>query len=374
MHSSKHIVIDARNRRSSTGRYTDRLVQHLQSIDTYHRYTILVQPGDQWEMKGKNFTTLPCPYTQFSFSPLQQIGFWRQLRRLKPDLVHFTMTQQPLLYFGNIVTTTHDLTMFHFVRRGTTPVPLFWLKMRLYRFLLRWSHMKSDKIITPTKFVAEDIANYQPSTKDKLVVTYESAEPAFATKAVRPRQVGEKDHFILYLGNAFPHKNLAVLFDALDILRKKRPELKLVLVGKKDINYTELEAKARNHPSAKNIIFTGFLPDEEAKWLHEHSLAYVFPSLSEGFSLTPMEAIVHGSPVVSSNATCLPEVYQNAAHYFDARYPKDIAAKTAEVLDNKKLRGQLIKNGQELIKKYSWRKMAKETLLVYKEVLDETTS
>ncbi|MET1032998.1 MAG: glycosyltransferase family 1 protein [Candidatus Saccharimonadales bacterium] len=373
MITPKHIVIDARNRRSSTGRYTDRLIEHLQSIDTFHRYTILVQPDDQWKMKGKNFTTLPCPYAQFSVNPMEQIGFYWQLKKLHPDLVHFTMTQQPLLYFGKIVTTTHDLTMFHFVRRGSTPLPIFWVKMGLYRFLLKWSHMKSDKIITPTKFVADDVANYQPSTKGKLVVTYESAEPAFAAKAVRPKQIGEKDQFIMYLGNAFPHKNLAVLFDALDILRKKRPDLKLVLVGKKEINYQELEAKAQNHPSARNIIFTGFIPDEEAKWLHEHSLAYVFPSLSEGFSLTPMEAIVHGSPVVASNATCMPEVYQNAAHYFDAHYPKDIAAKTAEVIDNKKLRDQLIKNGQELVKKYSWRKMANETLIVYKEVLGETT-
>lgn len=372
MSSSKHIVIDARMRRASTGRYADRLLEHLQTVDTFHRYTILLQPDDPWKPKAGNFRTLPCPYPQFSFNPLDQIGFTRQLYKLKPDLVHFTMTQQPLLYFGRIVTTTHDLTMFRFVRRGKTPKPIFWFKMSLYRFLFRWSHMKSDKIITPTKYVAEDLAAYQPSTAHKLVVTYESSEPPLKAKAVRPKQVGEKDQFIMYLGTAFPHKNLEVLFDALDILRQKRPELKLVLVGKKDIHYQELEEKARNHPSMANIIITGFLPDEEAKWLHQYSLAYVFPSLSEGFSLTPMEAIVHGAPVVSSDATCLPEVYGNAAYYFDARYPKDIAAKVGEVLDNSKLRDKLIKNGQKLIKKYSWRRMAEETLIVYKEILGET--
>lgn len=372
MNPPKHIVIDARIRRSSTGRYADRLLEHLQTVDTYHRYTVLLQPDDPWKPYRKNFAALPCPYAQFSFSPLEQIGFLRQLKKLKPDLVHFTMTQQPLLYFGRIVTTTHDLTMFHFVRRGKTPAPIFWLKMKLYRFLMRWSHMKSDKIITPTQFVADDIAQHQPSVKNKLVVTYESAEPAFAARAVRPKQVSEKDQFIMYLGNAFPHKNLEVLFDALDILRKKRPELKLVLVGKKDVHYEELEKKAWSHPSAKHIIFTGFVPDEEAKWLHEHSLAYVFPSLSEGFSLTPMEAIVHGSAVVSSDATCLPEVYQDAAHYFDARYPKDIAAKVSEVIDSPALRKKLVENGKKLVKKYSWHKMAEETLIVYKEVLGET--
>jgi len=372
MDAPKHIVIDARIRRSSTGRYADRLLEHLQTVDTYHRYTILLQPDDPWKPTAKNFRTLPCPYREFSFSPLEQIGFARQLYGLKPDLVHFTMTQQPLLYFGKIVTTTHDLTMFHFVRRGTTPVPVFWLKMTLYKWLLRWSHWKSDKIIAPTIYVAKDIANYQPSTDHKLVVTYESSEPPIKGRAIRPQQVSEHDQFIMYLGNAFPHKNVGVLFDALDILRRKRPDLKLVLVGKKDIHYQELETQAKQHASAKNIIFTGFIPDAESKWLHEHSLAYVFPSLSEGFSLTPMEAIAHGSPVVSSNATCLPEVYGDAVHYFDPTHPHDIAAKVAEVLDNPKLRAQLIENGKKLLKKYSWHRMAEETLIVYKEVLDET--
>jgi glycosyltransferase involved in cell wall biosynthesis len=372
MMERKHIVVDARIRRSSTGRYVDRLLEHLQRVDNFHQYTILLQPDDDWQPHIKNFATLPCPYAQFSFNPLQQFGFSRQLRRLRPDLVHFTMTQQPLLYFGNIVTTTHDLTMFHFVRRGSTPPPIFWLKMTLYRFLFRWSHMKSDKIIVPTNYVAADLAAYQPSTKDKIVVTYEASEPPLKARATRPAQVDPNDEFIMYLGNAFPHKNLDALIDAFDILHAKRPKLKLVLVGKKDINYQEVEHYAQAQPSAQNIIVTGFLPDEQAKWLYEHTEAYVFPSLSEGFGLPAMEAMAHGAPVASSDATCLPEVYGPAAHYFNAQNPRDIAAKVAEVLDNKKLRDKLIKNGQEQIKKYSWRHMAEETLIVYKDVLDET--
>lgn len=232
--------------------------------------------------------------------------------------------------------------------------------------------MKSDKIITPTVYVAEDLADYQPSTTNKIVVTYEAAEPAFAGKAVRPKQLNENDRFLMYLGTAFPHKNIPVLFDALEILHKTHPDLKLVLVGKKEIHYEELEEKARNHPMAGNIIFTGFLPDNEAKWLFKHTQAYVFPSLSEGFSLTPMEAIVHGAPVASSNATCLPEVYGDAVHYFDPHHPRDIAAKIQEIINDKQLRDKLAQNGKKQFKKYSWRKMAEETLIVYKDVLDET--
>src|SRR5688500_6825981 len=109
-----HIVIDARMRRSTTGRYVDQLVEHLQAIDQTNRYTILVAPDDNWPMHSPAFTTLPSPFPQFSFNPLNELRFAWQLYRLKPDLVHFSMTQQPLLYSGNIVTTTHDLTMIYF--------------------------------------------------------------------------------------------------------------------------------------------------------------------------------------------------------------------------------------------------------------------
>ncbi len=77
-----HIVIDARIRRSSTGRYVDRLLEHLQNIDSYHRYTVLVQPDDPWEPKASNFHAIPCRYAQFSLNPLDQIGFAWQLYRL----------------------------------------------------------------------------------------------------------------------------------------------------------------------------------------------------------------------------------------------------------------------------------------------------
>ncbi len=373
MGERKHIVIDARVRPAAAGagRYVTRLLEHLQKIDTFHRYTILLRPDDEWRPHATNFAALPCPYAQFSLNPLEQIGFARQLYRLKADLVHFTMTQQPLFYFGNIVTTTHDLTMFHFVRRGSTPVAVFWLKMKLYRFLLFWSHIKSAKIITPTTFVATDIAAYQPSARDKLVVTHLATEPPIEAKAEQPSMIGANEPFIMYLGAAFPHKNLEKLIAAFDILHQKYPKLKLVLVGKKEAHYAELERKAARHSSFQSIIFTGFLPDEQTKWLYEHVQVYVFPSLSEGFGLPGLEAMVHGAAVASSNDTCLPEVYGSAAHYFNAQNARDIAAKVGEVLDNDQLRQTLVAHAREQIKKFSWRHTAEETLVVYKDALGE---
>jgi glycosyltransferase involved in cell wall biosynthesis len=366
-----HIVIDARIRRASTGRYIDRLLEHLQNIDHIHRYTILVQADDPWQPTAPNFRSLPCPFPQFSFNPMNELRFTALLYRLKPDIVHFGMTQQPLLYFGKIATTTHDLTMFNFVRRGATPVPIFKMKMAGYRFIFWWAHHKSDKIIVPTKFVRDDLASYQPFTKKKIVVTYEATEPPLQAKAVRPGQLGEHDTFIMYLGNAFPHKNVWRLAQAFDILHKKYPALKLVLVGKREAHYEELALQVQSLDAAKDIIITGFLPDEEAKWLYEHCRAYVYPSLSDGWGLTPLEAMAHGAPVVASNVSCIPEVLGDAAYYFNPREPKDIAQKVGEVLDSPALRQRLKDKNSTQVKKFSWRRMAEETLAVYKDTLGE---
>jgi glycosyltransferase involved in cell wall biosynthesis len=371
MPTRKHIVIDARIRRSTTGRYADRLIEHLQTLDTFHKYTILVQPDDPWRPKNKNFTALPCPYPQFSVNPLHQLGFAWQLYRLKPDLVHFTMTQQPLLYFGNIVTTTHDTTMYYFVRRGSTPMPLYKMKMGLYRFLVWWSHRKSKHIIVPTQTVADEFVALQPFVKKKLVVTYEASEPALAGKAEKPEDVS--GDFLLYVGTAFPHKNLPKLIEAFELLLKKRPNLKLVMTGKRtEKHMVELIEWASKRESFQNIILPGFVSDAELKWLYEHCQAYVFASLSEGFGLPPLEAMAHGAAVVSSNASVMPEVYGEAAYYFDARSPKDMSEKIEDVLGNSKLKAKLVKSGYEQLKKYSWRTMAEETLIVYKEDLKET--
>ena len=155
---SKHIVIDARSRPSSTGRYADRLLQHLQTLDTENTYTVLLRPKDEWQPTAKNFTTAVCPFKQFSFNPLDQIKFARFLKDLRPDLVHFAMTpQEPLFYFGDRVTTTHDLTMLRYTRAGKLPIVLHWVRMAGYRMLFWSAHRKAKRVIVPTQFVADDL-------------------------------------------------------------------------------------------------------------------------------------------------------------------------------------------------------------------------
>ncbi len=239
--------------------------------------------------------------------------------------------------------------------------------MRLYRFLIWWSHRKSTRIIVPTKTIAKEVAAFQPSTSNKLAVTYEDVGVPPKTKA--EPVPGISGRFIMYMGNGFPHKNVSGLVAAFDILHKKYPDLTLLLGGKREKNYIAVEEEAQSHPSISKIIFTGFLPDAQAKWAFQHCEAFVLPSFMEGFGIPALEAMAQGAPVVSSGTSVMPEVYGDAALYFDPADPEDIATKISEVLDNPQLRQKLKDAGKQQLKKYSWDKMARETLTVYKDIL-----
>jgi glycosyltransferase involved in cell wall biosynthesis len=307
---------------------------------------------------------------------LQQFAYAWQLYKLKPDLVHFTLTpQQPFFYFGKQITFTHDLTMLKFTRAGRLPKWLHRLRMRGYRFLLWQSHRKAKRILTPTEYVRDAIHKYHMFTSRKLTVTLEASEPPISGKPVTPEALKpyiEKNPefpFILYVGTAFPHKNLRRLVKSMEHILEKQAGIRLLLVGKQEYHSKKLEKFVQKRDYADRIIFTGYVSDAELKWLYEHAQCYVFPSLSEGFGLPGLEAMVHGCPVVSSDRTCLPEVYGDAARYFNPKDPEDIADAVLDVINNTRLRNKLIDNGHERAKQFSWKKMAQETLAVYNEIL-----
>ncbi len=364
----KHIVIDARIRKSSTGRYMDRLVEYMQGLTDDYRFTILLNPEDEWKANAKNFTTLACKYRPYSFNPIKQITFAYWLYRLDADLIHFTMTpQDPIFYLKKFVTTTHDLTMLKFQRSSKLPNWLNRIRMRGYKFLMWQTHKKAQHVIVPTQFVADDVNKYHLFTNRKTTVTLEASDPPLPVKATVPED--PPADFILYVGSAFEHKNLERLISAFCILQEQHPELKLVLVGKREYHSKQLQKRAKKQSCYENLIFTGFVPDEELKWYYENALAYVFPSLSEGFGLPGLEAMVHGCPVVSSDATCLPEVNGDAAHYFNALDIQDMAHKIDEVISSEALRKKLISRGYENTKRFSWKRMAQQTLKVYDDIL-----
>lgn len=376
----KRIVIDARESGTSTGRYIDKLIENLQAIDKINDYQILYKSGRLGQLKSPNFHEVVCDIKEFTFA--EQTKLHKQIKSLKPDLVHFPMVQQPIMYRRPAVTSMLDLTTTRFKNPAKNSF-VFTTKQMVYRYLNRVVAKRSNQIITISNYVRNELIKTYKLPPEKLTTTYCAADRITESTVELPKLKDQE--FIMYVGRPQPHKNLSRLIDAFVLIQKKHPKLKLVLSGKKDVLFDNHEKRVNDLglnrttspnskfqiPNSKNdsVIFTDFVSEGQLRWLYENCRAYVFPSLSEGFGLPGLEAMVHGAPVVSSNATCLPEIYGNAAHYFSPHSTKEMAEKIDDVLINKTLRSTLIKRGYQQIKKYSWARMAKQTLEVYNKVL-----
>jgi glycosyltransferase involved in cell wall biosynthesis len=360
-----HIAIDARIINSSTGTYVERLLHYLQEVDTINTYSVLVRAKDKnyWEPTADNFTVKIAEFDNYSLA--EQIGFKIFLDKLSPDLVHFCMPQQPLFYKGAHVTTFHDLTLLNTYNSDKNWL-IFHTKQFIGKYVFNKVARTSRHIITPSKFTKKELIKFSGISPLKVTVTYESTD--IFINRLAPYQHPFKE-FILYVGQQSDYKNIRRLGDAHQKLLQKHPDLGLILVGRMNDGVLR-NKKYFERKNYQNIHFTNFLPDDKRDWLYSKASAYVFPTLMEGFGLPGLEAMGYGAPVVSSNATCLPEIYGDAAHYFDPYDTDDMARAIDEVLTDEKLRNSLIQKGYNQIKKYSWRRMAEQTHQIYIDALN----
>lgn len=364
-----HIAIDARIINSSTGRYVERLLHYLEKIDTTNTYTVLVRDKDEtyWTPTGDNFQVKVAEFDNYSFG--EQLGFKELLDELAPDLVHFCMPQQPILYTDRVVTTIHDLTLLNTYNSDKNWFA-YHAKQMVGRFVFKRVARKSRLVLTGTEYVRQEVIKYTGVPPENVVVTLEAADiPDISPVPYDPMR-GRT--YLMYVGSQSDYKNIRRLIIAHQSLLAHHPDLELVLVGKttgingRAAGRNQQWSQAKGH---KNVTFTGFVPDDQLAWLYSHAAAYVFPSLMEGFGLPGLEAMLYGAPVVSSNATCLPEVYGPAAEYFDPLSADDMATAIERVISDKKLRDKLIAAGHKQVAKYSWRRMAEQTHQVYLDAL-----
>ena len=363
-----HIAIDARIINTSTGRYVERLVHYLQEIDTTNRYTILVPTKDLNFVTptNKNFMFMAADFKNYSFE--EQTKFKSFLDELGADLVHFCMPQQPLLYKGKKVTTIHDLNLLKTYNSDKNWL-MFHAKQLVGRYLFKKIAKTNEHIIVPTDYVKNEYINYSHIPAEKITRTYEAADVFIDKLEVYEHPFEE---YIMYVGQQSDYKNVKRLGDAHQKLLEKHPNLGLILAGRKTPGALKNEAYFIRK-GYKNIHYTGFVEDSQRDWLFKNARVYVFPSLMEGFGLPGLEAMGYGAPVASSNTTCLPELYEDAAHYFDPLNTDDMARAINDILTDDTLRDSLIEKGYTQIKKFSWERMAKQTHEIYMNALKKSS-
>lgn len=304
------------------------------------------------------------------------------IKKAQVDLMHFPHFNVPVFYTGKYVVTIHDLIKH--VSRGmetTTRTPwLYWLKYLGYKFVFRQAVKRAAKILVPSQAVKDELAKTYNLPGDKIMVTYEGVGEKFQQSAISPPAGGQltkisakyniKKPFVIYTGSLYPHKNVERLVKAVTCLNDSNhfnKPISLVVVCVRSVFLDRFQQKIKKMNEEKYVNLIGFVPDEDLVLLYQQAEAFVFPTLSEGFGLPGLEAMACGCPVVCSDIPVLREIYGEAAEYFDPLNPEDIAEKIGGVISDKKMRAGLIERGLEQVKKYSWSKMAQETLEVYKQ-------
>jgi len=355
------------------GRYTQQLVNHLLEIDKDNQYILFFRNNNFKELgdiKNSNVKIVIADIPWYSWA--EQIKFKKIIKKAQVDLMHFPHWNIPLLYNDPFVVTVHDLIMYHYPRpEATTLGPVkFWIKDKLHRIVLNHAVKKAKHIIVTSEFTKQDIHETLGVALEKMTVTYQAP---FVQGYKDTRIQGHKNDFginkpyVLYVGAAYPHKNLDNLLKAWEIFDRDYGEAyQLVLVGKEDYFYNNLKSKIINH---KSIIYLGFVPDDELVELYSTASLYVFPSKYEGFGLPPLEAQSFGVPVVSSNASCLPEVLGESALYFDPDSAEQMAEVIYRGLTDENVRLELKQNAQENLQRFSWSKLAGDTLKIYKNFI-----
>ncbi|OGH67024.1 MAG: hypothetical protein A3B90_02150 [Candidatus Magasanikbacteria bacterium RIFCSPHIGHO2_02_FULL_41_13] len=368
------IGIDARMMGKGFGlaRYIEQLILHLQIQDTENEYIIFLKRDnfDTFEPTNSNFKKVLADISWYSFE--EQLKFPWIIRKAKVDVMHFPHFNVPVVYSGPYIVTIHDLIMFHYPRQeASTHGPfVYWVKDFVHRLVVRSASRRAKHILVTSEFTKCDVHETLGVAMEKMTVTYQAP---FANAA--PSNVGTSfilskykitKPYLLYVGAAYPHKNLDGLLEAWEIFQKKYgKEYQLVLVGKENFFYTKL--KNTLIKESNDVIYTGFVPDDELSVLYQKTLLYVFPSFYEGFGLPPLEAMTRGVPVVSSNASCMPEVLQDAALYFDPKNLEEMADTLYKCIIEDPTRLKLQENARKLLLKYSWKVLAEKTLHLYNQ-------
>ncbi len=380
----KRIGIDARFYGpigKGLGRYTQEIVDNILKIDQYNDYIIFLRRDNFDELVIDNYPNAKKVLMELRWYSLkEQLLMPFYLKREKLDLVHFCHFNVPFFVPSEFVVTIHDLilTKFKTIRATTLSPWLYHLKNFFYRIIIKRALKKSKKIITVSNFTKNDIIEQFKIPADKIEVTYEGvanlakgSDSLFITKLDQSKVLSSysiENPFLLYVGNAYPHKNLDFLLRAFKVLYQEDQSLRLVLVGQEDYFYRQIkDLDFELFPNNSPVIFTGYVPDNELEILYQQALLYVFPSLYEGFGLPPLEAMAKSCPVLSSQAASMPEILGSAAMYFDPRDQADFLKKSRELISNEVLRLELIERGREQVKKYSWWDCALATREIYLE-------
>jgi glycosyltransferase involved in cell wall biosynthesis len=381
-----HIGIDASRvtvaDRTGTEHYTFELLAALAQLDRQNRYTLYCnQPPAALPPLGPNFSLRHIPFPRL----------WTHARlsaevALHPPDVLFVPAH--VLPIGVVlrqrmrtVVTIHDMGYMRFPEAHTPS------QRRYLRASTNWSARNASRLIAISNTTRDDLVHYASAPAEKISVVYHGVSPRFRPLedqnliAAAQAKYGITPPYFLYVGTIQPRKNLARLLEAFASASRDwglgtgshvpdpqsllaNPQL--VIAGRRGWLTDEIERQSTQlfGPGSEAVRFTGYIADDDLPALLSGALAFVFPSLYEGFGMPLLEAMACGTPVLASATSALPEVAGDAALLIDPEDTAAIGAGMARLASDAALRADLRARGLERAAQFTWERCAQETLAV----------
>ncbi len=367
------IGIDARLwSETGVGRYIRNLVKELQALDKKNEYVLFMRSKDRQQLTVNNSPLTKNKKWKFVDADIrwhtidEQLKFPQILNKENLDLMHFPYFSVPVAYKKPFVITIHDLILNHFPtgKASTLPTYLYQLKRLGYNYIVSSAVNRAKKIIVPLNAVKNDLEKTLGVKKEKIEITYEG----FDEKIQKNENINHVDNtrYLLYVGNAYPHKNLERLIKAFSVFRAEHNEdVQLLLIGKDDYFYKKLREKIKKE-NYSGITIRNNVRDMELATCYKNAIALVSPSLMEGFGLPVLEAMASGCLVLASDIPSFREVCLDTAIYFNPYSITDIKEKMSYAFELDQLtKDECVKRGLKRSLEFSWKQMAQQTLDVY---------
>jgi glycosyltransferase involved in cell wall biosynthesis len=378
------VAIDIRRMTEfGVGTYIRNVVRTLACLDRDSKYFLIGSPA-----KVAEFGALPANFHTVALDGSDDtlkgnLAFRAIVQRLGCDVVHI-----PHLFWiprglgCPYVLTVHDLLEHMYGSRNASS-----LRRSLHFYLTRRVLRKAARVIAVSQFTRNEIEKLLAIPDDRIEVVYNAIDERFlhghaseADRELIAQRYLVNYPFILYAGAIRPHKNVVRIIEAFSALKSELqkedqlPDLKLIIIGDDLSSHPRLRRTVVRSGVQNDVRFLGFVPIDVLRIFYDVAKVFVFPSLYEGFGLPPLEAMAHGTPVVTSNTSSLPEVAGNAALLVNPENVFEIRRALQRALLDPVLRAQMKQRGYDQAQRFSWTNSVSRILEIYREVAGERAS
>lgn len=376
------ICFDARviiDKLTGLGNYTYNLVKHLLMLDSENEYIVLINRSltDQHPIKHLEQKNLKKRFVQIpEVTPQQQVMVPFELWKQKPDVYHYPNFDLPVFQPYNSIFTVHDLT---YLKHRDLYMNGRWIKNFYTKAIMSLAAKKSKKIISVSSSTKNDLLEILKVPEHKVDVIHEGLDESYFNGNLSNNKsnffnknfgLNDGDEYFLFIGERRPHKNLVRLIEAFSIFKQKTPnKIKLVIGGKKYASYDEPERKAHELNFTNEVIFLGYIPEDDLQLLYKNARCFIFISIYEGFGIPILEAMACGIPIITSNISSMPEVAGEAALTVNPYNVAEIAEAIHRITYDSNMSQRLVDTGLKRVKNFSWNNTAEKTLRLYEGIL-----